>query len=237
MYKLLSILLVTAAVVVACVVFFRVNRITVVGNSRYTAQEIIDMSGIHTGDNLIALPKGRISSRILIGLPYVKSVAPSRELPDGVVLTITEHVAAAAVSDGSRWWYISAQGKLLEQSAAAGPMRITGLTALEPEAGEKLEVDEEQQARMSYVLELLAVLEERGLLGDCSALDCSTTGVLWLDYLNFRVKMKTTADFRYCMSALERYFEDEKSTVTREDSGTFDFTGAEGRTYFTRGSE
>lgn len=235
LYKLLSVLLVTAAVIVACVVFFRVNNITVVGNSRYTAQEIIDASGIQMGDNLIALPKSKIASRILSGLPYVRSVVPRRALPDGVVLTVTEHAAAAAVTDGSGWWYISAQGKLLEKSGTAGAMRVTGLTAVDPRLGEKLAVSEEEAARLNYVLSLLAVLEERDWLGDCSALDCSNTGVLLLDYLGFHLKMPTTSDFSYNFSLLEGAF--ESGRVSREDSGTCDFTVSEGKMVYSASRE
>jgi cell division protein FtsQ len=58
------VLLVTIAVVVACVVFFRVNTVTVTGAARYTEQELLDVAGIQTGDNLVALPKNKIAGRI-----------------------------------------------------------------------------------------------------------------------------------------------------------------------------
>lgn len=233
LYKLLSVFLVTAAVIVACVVFFRVNRVTVTGNSRYTAEEIVAASRIATGDNLIALPKGQIANRILVGLPYVRAVSIDRVLPDGVLLTVEEHLAAAAVSDGKSWWYISSQGKLLEQSGKTGPLRIKGITAVTPAPGESLSVSEGEQARLSYALGLLDILEERGILADCSALDCSVTGQLRLCYLNFVVKMPTTGDFSYILRCLESAL-DEDDRVSRADSGTFDFTVADGKFYFSR---
>ena len=64
LYKVLSILLVAAAVVLACVVFFRVNSVEVEGNVRYTAEDIIEASGIQTGDNLIGLSRSRVSAAI-----------------------------------------------------------------------------------------------------------------------------------------------------------------------------
>lgn len=236
LYKLLSVLLVTAAIVVACVVFFRVNRVTVDGNHRYTAEEIVAASQIQMGDNLIALSKGRIANRILVGLPYVRSVSIDRVFPDGVLLTVEEHLAAAAVYDGGNWWYISSQGKLLEQSGQSGPIRITGITAVEPTPGGTLSVDEDEQSRLYYVLELLEVLEEREMLDDCTALDCKTTGQLRLEYLNFVVKMPTTGDFSYMLHCLESAL-DEDERISREDSGTFDFTVADGKFYFSRSAE
>lgn len=236
LYQMMSILLVAAALVAACVVFFRVNRVAVTGNSRYTEAEVIEMSQIRVGDNLIALPKGQIANRILVGLPYVQSVSIDRMLPDGVLLVVEEHLAAAAVSDGLNWWYISSRGKLLERSGEPGPLRITGLTAVEPVAGEKLRPEEGEQAKLSYVLELLGVLEQRGLLSDCSALDCSAAGRLSLRYRNFTVKMPTTGDFSYMLHSLEAALEQD-GRVSPDDAGTFDFTVSEGKIYFRRTTE
>ena len=194
-YKLLSVLLVIAAVVAACLVFFRINQVTVTGNARYTAEEIADVSGIRTGDNLIALSKSKIAARIRTRLPYVQSVSIRRALPDTVILTVTEHTAAAAVSDGANWWYISAQGKLLETVSSPGQIiQITGLTAVEPELGGKLTVSEEYENRLTYVLSLLSALDSRGMLADCTALDCSSAGVLWLLF--------ALADFGWLPAAL-----------------------------------
>ena len=75
-YKLLSVLLVAAALTTACVVFFRVNNITVIGNSRYTVQEVIEASGIQQGDNLITLSPSRVAARI-------RPQRPSRMERDG----------------------------------------------------------------------------------------------------------------------------------------------------------
>lgn len=231
-YKLLSVLLVAAAVIAACVVFFRVNQVTVTGNGRYTAQEVIDASGIQTGDNLIALPKSKVAARIRQKLPYIYSVSVSRALPDTVVLTVTEHAVAAAVSDGDSWWYISAQGKLLEQAPSSGQfIAVTGLTAEGAAPGNELQVPEEQENRKSYVLDLLAALEEKGMLADCAGLDCTAAGVLWLDYLDFRLKIPTTGDFPYILTMLDNAF--ATGRVSREDSGTFDFTVVEGKAYYS----
>ena len=72
---MLSILLVVAAVIMACVVFFRVNTVEVTGNLRYTTEEIIEASGIQTGDNLIILSGSRVSAAIRARLPYVEAVS------------------------------------------------------------------------------------------------------------------------------------------------------------------
>ena len=49
LYKLLSTLAICAVVVAALTLFFRVDTIEVTGTERYTAQEVIDASGVDTG--------------------------------------------------------------------------------------------------------------------------------------------------------------------------------------------
>lgn len=235
-YKLLSVLLVVAALTAACVVFFRVNGITVSGNSRYTAEEVIEASGIQQGDNLIALSPSRIAARIRSRLPYVSSVSIRRALPDTVVLTIEEHTAAAAISDGDSWWYIASQGKVLEQVRSPGQvMSITGLTAQSPILGETVTVEEEHASRLEYVLGLLTAMDEWGILADCSALDCSRPGVLVVDYLDFQLKIPSTGDFSYIMYLMDQAFENEKRPIDRSGSGTLDFTIVEGKVYYSQG--
>ena len=55
LYKLLSVLVICAAVVMALTLFFRVDTIEVTGTERYTEKDVIEASGIQLGDNLFLL--------------------------------------------------------------------------------------------------------------------------------------------------------------------------------------
>ena len=70
-YQLLSLVAVAAAMVTACVVFFRVNKVEVQGNAHYDAQTIIAASGIEMGDNLVTMWEPDINQQICQQLPYV----------------------------------------------------------------------------------------------------------------------------------------------------------------------
>ena len=61
LYKLLSLIIILVVVAAGCVVFFRVGEITVSGVSRYTAQDIIDASGVEKGDNLFLVGGSRFA--------------------------------------------------------------------------------------------------------------------------------------------------------------------------------
>ena len=75
LYKLLSVVLILAASLAGCVVFFRVDTVLVEGNGRYTDEEIIAASQVQRGDNLFTLNKSAMLSRILTRLPYVDDLS------------------------------------------------------------------------------------------------------------------------------------------------------------------
>ncbi|MDE6956328.1 MAG: FtsQ-type POTRA domain-containing protein [Oscillospiraceae bacterium] len=231
LYKLLSILLIAAAVVLACVVFFRVNSVEVTGNVRYTAAEVIAASGIEMGDNLVVLPRSRVSAAICANLPYVESVSVKKALPDGVVLVVTERVAAASVESAEGRWLVSAQGKLLElDKGAVETIRITGLTAVGPYPGGMIQAAEGQEATLRYVGELLGELEARGLLAQCTALDCSAATSMTLDWGIYRVKLPRGGDYSYYLSLTQAALDSGK--LPEGVPGTLDLTITEGKVNF-----
>ena len=230
-YKVLSVLLAAAAVAVACVVFFRVNTVEVTGNVRYTAEEIIAASDIQTGDNLVGLSRSRVSAAICTKLPYVETVSVKKVLPDGVVLRVSERVAAASVESSEGRWLISAQGKLLEQDdGTTRSVTISGLTAVVPYAGGMVQVAEEQELTLSYVTQLLTQLESHGWLGECTALDCSALTSMTLDYGIYQVKLPRGGDYDYCLSLTESALASGK--IPEGAGGSLDLTVTEGKVYY-----
>ena len=229
--KRLSVLLAAAAVVLACVVFFKINLIEVEGNVRYTAQEVVEASGIKTGDNLAGLSRSRVSAAICTQLPYVEHVSVRKILPDRVLLKITERVAAASVEGAEGRWLISAQGKLLEQDdGAAQSMAITGLTAVGPYPGGMLQVAEEEKSALRHVTELLTELESRGWLAQCTALDCSAATEMVLEYGIFHVKLPRGGDCDYHLRLVESAL--ASGAIPEGVGGTLDLTVTEGKVNF-----
>ena len=82
LYRLLSVLAAAAAIAVACVVFFRVNEVTVAGNSRYTAEEIIAAYNAVTRQDVMALAEEifRWDQVSLSAVGQVRSVEEYKEL-------------------------------------------------------------------------------------------------------------------------------------------------------------
>lgn len=230
LYRFFAVLAVIAAIVAACVIFFRINEVAVTGHSRYTAQEIVEASGIMKGDNLVALPKGQIASTIRTRLPYIESVSLRRQLPDTVAITVRERVAVASVDSADGRWLISSQGKLLEQAADHQVVTVEGLTAKAPYAGNNLEVSEEQSNSLDHVLALLDALEQAEMLDRCGTLDCTPSTYITLAWDIYTIKFPRGGDYPYMLRLVNMALAHED--MPQMQPGTFDLTVEDNAVHF-----
>ena len=139
LYKLLSVIVISAAIVVALIMFFKVDGITVSGSTSYSAEEVIEASGIEIGANLFLLNKYEISDAIIEQLPYVSSVSIHRKFPNMIEIEIADSNQGGVIQKGKDFWVISSDGKLLGKRSEIGHgALITGISLEEPEVGKKM---------------------------------------------------------------------------------------------------
>lgn len=204
--RVLSVLLTAVAVVAALTLFFKVDQVLVTGNSRYSQEQIVEVSQVQKGDNLILLDKYRIAQRIYTELPYVTEVRMSRKLPDTLVVEVAETGAVASVQSGATWWLMNARGKLLEatNSTAAGTfLRILGTEALEATVSGELSLPEGSPMTRERLLQFIQALAARGMLEKSGSLDLSDPDQLVLGYDGrFRVEIGYGADFDFKLDCL-----------------------------------
>lgn len=229
LYGVISALLILAAVIGGCIVFFRVDTVEVQGNSRYTQEEIVEASGVKSGDNMFLLNKFEIIDKMLAQLTYLDDVTIRRGLPSTIKINVTECTVAGVVKneENDEWWLVSSSGKLLERQEEPGDyMQITGLTLAAPSEGTTLAVKEDQQTQSQALLELLKSLDSRGMLENVQSIDLSTASTVTMAYAGrLTVKMKLSADFDYDMRVLSTVMEEYvESKWAAEDTGTLDMT-------------
>lgn len=188
LYKLLSVLIVFAAVLVGCVVFFRVNRVEVIGNVRYSEAEVIAASGVEIGDNLFLVNRPRTNANLIRELPYIQKASMVRRLPDTIELHITESGAAAVVECEGEKWIIDPRGKFLENMADAGgfgadlPL-VLGLHPAIPAVGEMMQVGVEEEGRLESLSHLLQALADRGMTaGLTDFIDLTSVSTIYFGY-------------------------------------------------------
>lgn len=91
---------------------FNIDTIEIDGDAPdYTAEEIAQASGVHTGDNMMRLKRADVQKNILDRLVFVDSVTVKKEFPSVLVISVTPSKAALNLVDDSGTLQVSAAGK------------------------------------------------------------------------------------------------------------------------------
>ena len=118
-YGLVVILLViTAAVTISYTFLFNVDKIKVSGESdMYTAEDIVNASGIRKGDNLLRMKSEESEQAILDKLLYVETAEISKKFPTSVEINVTRCIPAFNVQYEDGTLLISKKGKILADNS------------------------------------------------------------------------------------------------------------------------
>ena len=222
LYKLLTLVVVCAAAVLALTLFFKVESVEVTGNSRYSAQEIQDACGVSLGDNLYLLSKPDMVQRLHQQLPYIDEVRITRRLPNTLCVQVTEFSTVYAVEQEGTVWLLTSGGKIVETAAERGdtPL-IDGCELLAPSLGGDVSFALELQNRQESLFALLTALESAELTGDVRAIHLGDPTVLTMDYTErFTVEMPYGADYPRLLRYLTLVIEELETNLT----GVIDLT-------------
>ena len=234
LYKLLSVLAICVAVVVALTLFFRVDHIQVEGAERYSVKEVRAATGVKKGDNLILMNKPTVVRDLQEQLPYVEYVRISRKLPDTLVIELEECSRPMGIVQDGSVWLISprGKGKIVDQRPAeeAGNYAlIDGCELLAPSVGTPLALATEYATQQENLLELVHALSEAKMIQEVNAIHLEDLSVLRMDYAGrFRVELPYGADFAYKLRALNVVIEKLETNQT----GTIQMLREDGRINF-----
>ena len=222
LYKLLTLVVVCAAAVLALTLFFKVESVEVTGNSRYSAQEIQDACGVSLGDNLYLLSKPDMVQRLHQQLPYIDEVRITRRLPNTLCVQVTEFSTVYAVEQEGTVWLLTSGGKIVETAAERGdtPL-IDGCELLAPSLGGDVSFALELQNRQESLFALLTALESAELTEGVRAIHLGDPTVLTMDYTErFSVEMPYSADYPRLLRYLTLVIEELETNLT----GVIDLT-------------
>lgn len=156
-YRLLLPVLVLVAGALALTVFFRLDHVEVEGTTRYEQSALESTLGLKKGDNLFFFRKHAAEQRLEQTYPYLEEVRITRDLPNALVLHVTEAVPAVALedADGDGYYLVTAAGKLLEytdETGAGGVPLVTGVRVEDTRPGEQIEQDADGRVRQLFYL-------------------------------------------------------------------------------------
>jgi len=190
---LLLLLLAAVTTIVAVSVFFRISTIKVVGNSKYTAEEVIAASGLEIGGNLFSIKDTSVAISLRKELPYVDKVKLVRNLPDSVTIEIEESYPLASLKTDDTVYIVNKSGKIIDETdetGALGTIELKGIEPIQPRVGEKIALGDAGAAQLGFLIETLTAIMSAGIEEDITYLDAGKTNSLVFDYKGrFTVKM------------------------------------------------
>ncbi len=185
------------ALFLAMALFFKITDITVEGSKRYTAQQIVDASGVEPDGSVFFLDTSKAQIAIKDALPYVDTVKISRRLPGTVVITVTESVGEAYFAAEGAYWIVDISGRILERADAApsGLTELRGFTAVDPREGKKLSLGAGESVRQSALLDTLAALKDGDMLALTAYLDVTNLSAVLFEYNGYNVNFGEANEF------------------------------------------
>lgn len=184
-YIVLALVLTALGVVAGAGAFFKVAQIEIVGNERYSADMIIQSSGIKEGAHMYSINLSLIELNISKKLSYVDSVEAEMIYPDRVRITVDESYPIASLFVSGDWWILDKNARLLEYSSPSEAEKcivITGLEPIEGKLGGVIQVWAEDKAKLERLTNILTAIYSAGLEGKIRGLDITQPGNITLQY-------------------------------------------------------
>ena len=220
-YLLVLLFIVTVGVGLSLTVFFHIEDIFVVGDSRYTTDEIVTISGIEADKNLFTAKTKRGQKNIEEQLPYIETARIVRRFPSGIRIEVTEAVAVGVFEQNGGFVLVNKQGKALEQvtEKPEGLALLSGFVLTECKVGHPVVF---QNPGDSKTLEnVLGSFEENNVGGitKISLVDSVKLTAVYEDriLINFGAPVELAEK----MSFLTEYF---KANTSEYDKGVLDIS-------------
>lgn len=101
--------------ILSLTVFFKIEKINVVGSTVYTAEEIISAADIGVGDNLVLIFDNKISEKLVKNLPFIDGVEIVRKYPNSLEIKIKETKEELCFASGNNCFSANRNGKILKK--------------------------------------------------------------------------------------------------------------------------
>jgi len=216
-YIAIGVALIAIMTIIGGGVFLRVLEINIEGSNRYTDDEILAVSGLEFGDNLLFMNGDRISSNIREAKPFVIDVSVTRMPPSGVLIEIYESNALARVLFEGEIYIIDSSGRVLEvvgagQANIASLIEVRGVNPENPAPGNILRSSRlDADTRIQAMKEVLSLLEQEDFYHNITYIDVSNITNIHLGYEDiYRVIFGGLSNVRVNMSRLESAINDAR---------------------------
>lgn len=216
-------------VTLSMTVLFQTKFIEVSGETRYSAEDIIRLSGLKTEENLFMQDRETAEKNLPVELPYLKEVTVKIQLPDQLTIAVEETVPTVALKTPRGIVLADAQNKALEvvRKAPENLPLVKNATVSEAEPGQTIVYENEQT--WEVLTELLTVLDEEKLEGieEVDLKNLYSLQVLYRDI--YWIKFGSTSELREKVQ-LAKYVIDYR--LDGNQPGYLDLSGEKGSVVF-----
>ncbi|PKN08417.1 MAG: hypothetical protein CVU73_08215 [Deltaproteobacteria bacterium HGW-Deltaproteobacteria-8] len=178
------------------------TEIAVSGNMRLTYGQVLEIAGLHLGQNSLGVNVSRVESSLSRN-PWVEFVTVRRELPDKLFITMVERQPSFWVRKDGALYFADAKGAVITQ-LSPGDSASLPLLEISPELADQQQVVEAMVARMNKQDLPFA-------LGQMAWVKFTDSGQveLYLDALHIRVRAELS-DWDTHFSRIETVWRDLK---------------------------
>ncbi|MCG6566183.1 cell division protein FtsQ/DivIB [Tessaracoccus sp. ZS01] len=108
---------------------FAAQQVSVTGVSLLTTDQVVTAAEVSMGEPLLTQDLGAVTQRVN-DLPAVRSAEVSRQLPDTVVIEVTERTAAFLRERDGQYDWIDEEGVAFHRTASPGPQDLPATVAV-----------------------------------------------------------------------------------------------------------
>ncbi len=209
--------LIALVFVAALSLLTRINTVVVRNSTQYSSVEIAKQFDFSLGDSLFTVHREKLSDKITVACPYVKSVEVSYKLPNDLEITVTPSTVALAVRTETEVLLLDDNFKVLEvvERIPDNVLAVDGLELSSYTVGYPL--DEEENLQVSIVRNLVNELTQRDLYQHVSKIDLSKKyNISMKIYDVIDVYLGNSEEFDAKMNVLVKILNENDLTVPAE---------------------
>ncbi len=226
-YILISIVLCFVFIIVCMALFLKIEDIKVVGNERYSEEQIVYSSGIEVGQNLYAINKKSAKGLIMSDYPYINEVVIRRTLPSTLTFRITEEIPIYYTEICGEYFVLSSTLRVLEKTDADPNLNredklVLLLLSDVKSAIVGQEIEFTKQLAFDYIGTFIKNVTEHEIASELTEIDISSKYNIYVTYQDrFRIYLgdnsETEMKLTFAKLMINEFKPEQSGTVDAHD--------------------